>query len=307
MNTARNIGIPSHWANERASPGTVSQIKVVLSKTFLASINYSFIRSGYYALCVSSIAYAKETLVLRAFIHIVRKRTIMCFSANASFAGAVVISAIGVATVREVHKPSQMVFASIPLFFGLQQFTEGLLWLTLRNPQLAHIETFCTYMFLVMAEVLWPMMIPLSVLFMEKSKKRKKILWVLLAMGISASLYYTFCLLFFNVTPQIMGYHIQYKNDFPNSWTMIAFITYFIASVTPLFVSSTKRTHLLGILMSLSFLVTAVFYWQYLASVWCFFAALMSGVIFWILRDAKKKFNFDKLHALENEVKAIVG
>ena len=231
----------------------------------------------------------------------------MCFSANASFAGAVVISAIGVATVREVHKPSQLVFASIPLFFGLQQFTEGLVWLTLRNPYLAHIETFCTYMFLVMAEVLWPMMIPLSVLFMEKGKKRKKILWVLLVMGLSVSLYYAFCLLFFNVTPQIKGYHIQYKTDFPNSWTILAFITYFIASVTPLFVSSIKRTHLLGILMSLSFLVTAVFYLQYLASVWCFFAALMSGVIFWILRDAKKKFNFDKIHALENEVKAIIG
>jgi hypothetical protein len=230
----------------------------------------------------------------------------MCFSANASFAGAAVISVIGVATVREVHKPSQLVFASIPLFFGLQQFTEGCLWLTLPNPHFATIQIFCTHLFLIMAEVLWPMMIPLSVLFMEKSKKRKKILWVLLVMGVSVFLYYTFCLLFFHVTPHIMGYHIQYKTDFPNSWTMLAFITYFIGSVAPLLVSSIKRTHLLGILMSLSFLVTALFYLQYLASVWCFFAALMSGVIFWILRDAKKKFNFDKIHALENEVKAII-
>ena len=126
-------------------------------------------------------------------------------------------------------------------------------------------------------------------------------------MGISVSVYYAYCLLFFNVTPKIMGYHIQYKNNFPNSMTMLAFITYFIASVTPLFVSSVKRTRLLGILMFLSFLITAVFYLQSLASVWCFFAALMSGVIFWILRDAKKKFNLDKLHAVENEVKKKIG
>jgi len=230
----------------------------------------------------------------------------MCFSAEASFAGGVVISAIGIATVREVHKPSQLVFASIPLFFGLQQFTEGFLWLTLRSSQFGNVQTFCTYMFLIMAEVLWPTMIPLSVLFMEKSKKRKKILWVLLVMGLSVSLYYAFCLSFFNVIPQIKGYHIQYKSDFPNSWTMLAFMTYFIASVIPLFVSSIKRTHLLGLLMFLSLLITAVFYLQYLASVWCFFAALMSGVIFWILRDAKKKFNFDKIHALENQVKSII-
>jgi Na+/melibiose symporter-like transporter len=150
-----------------------------------------------------------------------------------------------------------------------------------------------------MAEVLWPMMIPLSVLFMEENKKRIRILWILLFMGISVSLYYAFCLLFFNVTPQIMGYHIQYRSDFPKSLTALAFIVYFIASITPLFVSSIQRTHLLGILMFLSCVVTAVFFWQYLASVWCFFAAFISGVIFWILRDSKRKFNFDKINLLK--------
>jgi hypothetical protein len=223
----------------------------------------------------------------------------MCFSAEASFAGGVIISTIGVATVKEVHKPSQLVFASIPLFFGLQQFAEGCLWLTLRNPEYGNVQIFSKYIFLIMAEVLWPMMIPLSVFFMEENKKRKRILRILLFMGISVSLYYAFCLLFFNVTPQIMGYHIQYRSDFPKSLTALAFIVYFIASITPLFVSSIQRTHLLGILMFLSCVVTAVFFWQYLASVWCFFAALISGVIFWILRDAKRKFNFDKINLLK--------
>ena len=51
----------------------------------------------------------------------------MCFSSEASFVGGVVISAIGVATIREIHKPSQLVFASIPLFFGIQQIVEGCL------------------------------------------------------------------------------------------------------------------------------------------------------------------------------------
>jgi hypothetical protein len=223
----------------------------------------------------------------------------MCFSAEASFAGGIIISTIGVATVKEVHKPSQLVFASIPLFFGAQQITEGCLWLALPNPEYGNVQVFAKYIFLIMAEVLWPMMIPLSVLYMEKNKKRKKILWILLFMGISVSLYYAYCLLFFNVIPQITGYHIQYRSDFPKSSTTLAFIVYFIASITPLFISSIQRTHLLGILMFLSCVVTALFFWQYLASVWCFFAALISGVIFWILRDAKRKFNFDNINLLK--------
>lgn len=219
----------------------------------------------------------------------------MCFSPEASFTGGVLISCIGVITVREVHKPSQLVFASIPLFFGIQQFAEGFLWLTIPRPEYQDVQKITTYIFLIMAQVLWPMMIPLSVLFMEEVKKKRKYLWVLLAMGLSVSLYYAYCLTFLNVTPQISGYHIHYQNDFPKWMANPVFAVYLIASITPLFISSIKRTRLLGVLMFLSCLISALFFRQYLTSVWCFFAAFISGVIFWILRDAKRKSIFDKL------------
>jgi hypothetical protein len=223
----------------------------------------------------------------------------MCFSAEASFAGGVLISAIGVAVITKVHKPSQLLFASIPLFFGLQQFTEGVLWLTIPNPEYIVLQKFATHMFLVMADALWPFMIPLSVLLMEKNAKRKKIIWYLFVAGLSVSIYYTFCLIFLNVTPQINGYHIQYNSDFPDIIAIPAFIVYLIATITPLFVSSIQRTHLLGILMFFSCLVTAIFFTQFLTSVWCFFAALISAVIYWILRDSRRKFRFDKLNLLK--------
>jgi len=227
----------------------------------------------------------------------------MCFSTEASFAGGIIISAIGIATIRKVHKPSQLVFASIPLFFGMQQIAEGFLWFTLPYPDYVPIQKVFTYIFLIMADVLWPMMIPLSVLFMEENKKKKRYLWILLAIGVLLSLYYAFCLLFFSVNPQIMDYHIRYNSDFPKSLAMGAFIIYLTVTLTPLFVSSIKRTHLLGVLMFLSCLVTAIFFTQYLTSVWCFFAALISGVIFWILRDSKIKFRFDNLNLLKSQLK----
>jgi hypothetical protein len=231
----------------------------------------------------------------------------MCFSPEASFAGGVIISAIGVATVRKVHKPSQLLFACIPLFFGIQQITEGILWLSLSHLDYVVFQKLSTYAFLVMALVIWPMMIPLSVFFMEENKKRKRILWILLIIGATLSLYYIVCLLLFNVNPQIMGYHIQYNSGFPKSIALAVFATYLIATITPLFVSSIKRTHLLGILMFLSCLVTAIFFTQFLTSVWCFFAALISGVIYWILRDSKIKFNLDKLNLLKEKlISAIV-
>ena len=141
----------------------------------------------------------------------------MCFSPEASFAGGIIISAIGVATVKRIHKPSQLIFASIPLFFGIQQITEGFLWLTLPDPGLINIQKISTYLYLIMADVIWPSMIPVSVLLMEENTRKKRVLRIIAAIGMILSLYYAFCLLSFDVDPQISGYHIFYKTGFPKS------------------------------------------------------------------------------------------
>ena len=223
----------------------------------------------------------------------------MCFSAGASFAGGIIITGIGLVTLKEVHKPSQLVFACIPLFFGAQQIVEGCLWLTLPDINFVNFQKIATYCYLIMAQVLWPTLIPVSVLLMENDRKRKLVLRILLGVGIYLSLYYAFCLVSFHVKPEIMGYHILYKTDFPYSFAMAAFIVYLIVTITPLFISGIKRTHLLGLLMFLSCLITGLFFTQYLISVWCFFAALISIVIFWILRDSKKVFNNKKIELLK--------
>ena len=224
----------------------------------------------------------------------------MCFSPEASFTGGVLIFSIGIATVKNVHKPNQLVFAIIPLFFGIQQITEGFLWLSLQNPGFPNIQKVTSTFFLIMAEVLWPMVIPLSVLLMEENKTKKRILKGLLALGILLSAYYAYCLTNFTVNPQIVRYHIQYNNDFPVAFRNLAFAIYLIATIAPLFVSSIKRMRYLGILMFLSCLISALFFMQYLTSVWCFFAAFISIVIFWILRDSKKAFNFEVINLLKN-------
>jgi hypothetical protein len=226
----------------------------------------------------------------------------MCFSAEASFAGGVIITAIGIGVVTKVHKPSQLLFACIPIFFGIQQFTEGVLWVTIPNPEYVNIEKAATYIFLFMADVLWPLLIPVSILLMEEDNRKKKILWYLFFAGLLVSLYYTYCLVFLNVTPRIMGYHIRYNSDFSKLIAIPAFILYLVATIPPLFISSIKRMHIFGTLMLLSCIVTAIFFTQYLTSVWCFFAALISGVIFWILRDSKRNLAIEKLNLLKNKL-----
>ncbi|MFC1846537.1 DUF6629 family protein [Chloroflexota bacterium] len=211
----------------------------------------------------------------------------MCFSAGASFAAGAVLSAVGVATHRKARKPSQRLFAIIPLLFGLQQFTEGALWVTLKSGGYDWIQNAATYIFLITALVVWPVVVPLSMWFMEKAEKRKKILSGLIAIGVMVSLFYALCLIFYDVTPRINSFHIQYVHNFPLSLSIIVSLFYPAATVAPLFVSSIRRMWLFGVLVSASWLVTAIFYAGYLTSVWCFFAALISIVIYWILSKSE--------------------
>lgn len=76
--------------------------------------------------------------------------------------------------MRKVHKPSQIVFACIPLFFAFQQVTEGILWLVIGDTKYAWLQTTATFVFLIMAQVIWPLLVPLSVLLMEKRGCEKK-------------------------------------------------------------------------------------------------------------------------------------
>ncbi|MFC1875630.1 DUF6629 family protein [Chloroflexota bacterium] len=211
----------------------------------------------------------------------------MCFSAGASFTAGVVLSAVGVATQRKARKPTWRLFAGIPLLFGFQQFAEGVLWVTLRSGGHDWLQNAATYVFLIPALVIWPVMIPLSAWFIEEVKKRKKILASLIVLGGIVSLFYAFCLTSYNVTPQIKSFHIQYVHEFPQTLVDIVYLFYIASTVVPLFISSVRWMWLLGIMIAVSYLVTVIFFAQYLTSIWCFFAALSSVVVYWILSKSQ--------------------
>jgi hypothetical protein len=223
----------------------------------------------------------------------------MCFSAGASFAGAAVISAIGVATVREVHKPSHKLFATIPLFFAFQQVAEGVVWLSLKPGGDHSLQMAGAYIFLLMALVIWPMMIPMAVLRMEENVKKRKVMKWILGAGMILSLYYAVCLVNLDVYPRVNQFHIQYINDFPKMLRHIAFGIYGMVTITPLFISSVRRVFAFGILIIISFVITGILYKEYLTSVWCFFAALISTVVYFIIRESQVETGISKLSLMK--------
>lgn len=215
----------------------------------------------------------------------------MCFSASASFSSSLLLAFVGTETLRKVHKPSQIIFAGIPLYFALQQLTEGVVWMTLAHPGHAESQKVAACCFKIMAEVIWPILIPLSVFLMEENKIRKRILFALLTLGVAVTFYYLYFIVFYDIHTEIIGRHISYQSSVQGSFDKISMLFYLFATLTPFFVSSIKKMPVVGAIMAASFAVASYFYAQCLTSVWCFFAAVTSFAIFYLIRDAHKKYS----------------
>jgi hypothetical protein len=213
----------------------------------------------------------------------------MCFSAGASFGAGIVLATVGIASLKKVQTPSQKPFASIPILFAIQQFSEGFLWLSLSNPAHASWQQIPVYVFLAFAQIVWPTWVPFSILMVEKDAKRKRILMLMLGIGMMVSSYLAYCMVVYHLEAQIAAYHIQYTLHFPMAVAWFSGMVYFIPTVLPPFVSGIKRMRILGLTILTSYLITTVFFHEYIISIWCFFAAVLSVMILSIMSVLNKK------------------
>ena len=225
----------------------------------------------------------------------------MCFSTGASFGAGIVLSVIGVLSIKKTEKPSQIVFASIPLIFAVQQITEGFVWLSLSNPAYTSLQPVATYNFLFFAQVVWPAWVPFAILKLEPKETRRSMEIILLAIGIIVSLYLAYCLLSFPVEAKIIGYHISYKQYYPDSISNYCGFLYIVATIVPPFFSRIKRMWLLGTTILVSYIITNIFYTDYIVSVWCFFASIISIAVYAILYELN---NHNKKRALYANINA---
>ena len=201
----------------------------------------------------------------------------MCFSATASFSAGAVLLGIGTLTVQSAHRRREMPLAAIPLLFAIQQLSEGVIWLTFRYdaPQL---NVAMTYFYSFFSHVLWPIYVPVAVLLIEPLRWRRTVLLGFVAAGLAAGLFLLQILLTFPVVSRPTGQHMEYVS--PHFFAATVMTLYLLAAtVSPMF-SSYRLVKVFGVLALLSFAAAYGFYATWFISVWCFFAALLSAVIY---------------------------
>ena len=205
----------------------------------------------------------------------------MCFSASASFIAGGSLSVVGVAALRSTQSRSERLFAMIPLLFGVQQLSEGVIWLTLAHdaPLLKQVMT---YVYLGFSHVLWPIYMPLAVAAIEVVPWRKRSIFGFEAAGVAVGGFLLYAIASRPTEAEVVGRHIVYAS--PHFYLIPVMVLYVAATCVSCFFSSHGFVRLFGGLALLSFVAAYLVYSTALVSIWCFFAAILSLLIYVHLR-----------------------
>ena len=209
----------------------------------------------------------------------------MCFSATASFSAGTVLLGLGTLTLKSARCPRELAFAAIPLLFAIQQLSEGVIWLTFRY-EAPLLNTVMTHVYSFFSHVLWPVYVPVAVLLIEPPGWRRRALLAFVAAGVMVGVYLLYFLVALPVVSLPVGQHIEYVS--PHFFAAAAMTLYLMSTTLSQFLSSHRTVKVFGVLALLSFAAAYYFYATWFISVWCFFAALMSAVIYlhFVLRRA---------------------
>lgn len=217
----------------------------------------------------------------------------MCVSATVSFTMGAVLLPLGVYSFQRAQQkaPSYTALSVFPLAFGIQQILEGIVWLTVDTPQ-TKLLYLAGYSYLFFSHLFWPAWAPYAVYRLEKRKNLKPVLLAFAVAGvIFGSLLYFPIPLNHWVEIEIEKGSIRYDTTLLyHRWLPTEVVDFFYVAIVlpPFFIVKDRLIRIFGGLLILSLLIAFILYQYAFASVWCFFVALLSLFIVFVIYQRSK-------------------
>jgi hypothetical protein len=208
----------------------------------------------------------------------------MCFSARADFTAAAVLAPVAVLTLRSVRRRSELVIASLPALFALHQFVEAFVWLGLQGDVSQGVLDAATWAYLVFAQPVLPLLIPVGMLLAERDAARRRRLWLFVVLGAAVAVRMAVNLATVPLTASLSDHVVLYQAD--TGFGIPTAVAYVVATCAPALLSSQRRLRLFGAANLVGLAGAAVIREEAVTSVWCVYAAFASVLLLIHLRSA---------------------
>ncbi len=210
----------------------------------------------------------------------------MCFSPEGDLVGGIVVTAIGVDAVRHLrHRHDHLALAALPLLLGFHQIDEAFVWWGLQGVVPHGLGRVAMWIYLVIAFVVLPILVPLVIMLLEPTGRRKWRIAPFLAIGAGVSTVLLETLLRNGPSVTLGKYHLAYSIGLQHGFVVIGL--YIVATCGSLLASGFRHIVAFGIANVVAVVILARLSADGFASLWCFYAAVACGAIMLHMRYAK--------------------
>ena len=200
----------------------------------------------------------------------------MCFSAEADLVGGIVIGAIGVDVLRHLHGRMRYApLASMPLLFAAHQFDEAFVWWGLQGDVSAGVGRFATWIYLIFAFVILPILVPAAILVLEPPGRRRRMIVPFVGLGAIVSAVLLAAMIRGPVDAELGSHYIAYSTDLRADFLVVAL--YVVATCGSLIFSGIRPIAVFGVLNLIVVAALAQVTLDGFASLWCAWAAISSA------------------------------
>ncbi|MET3962717.1 hypothetical protein ABIE44_002651 [Marmoricola sp. OAE513] len=200
----------------------------------------------------------------------------MCFAPEADLVAGVVVTAIGVDTLRRTSRRELLPLAALPLVFGVHQLIETLVWWNLRGEVSDCVGRPAAWIYALIALCIVPVLVPVAFVRADAISSRP-LARLLVAAGVVSATILFLTLLFGTMHAGIKGHHIDYHVGTP--WLPFTLGLYVVATCAPGLLANSPPLRVFG---AANLVVVVLLMWlaqSALVSLWCVWAAISSVLI----------------------------
>jgi len=202
----------------------------------------------------------------------------VCFSPAGDLVGGTVVVAIGVDACRHLKGRSEnLAIATLPLLLGLHQIDETFVWWGLQGHVSREVGQVATWIYLVFALVALPVLVPALLTVFEPSPRRRWRYAPFIALGTFVSGVILEAVLVGHPAARLGAYHLVYSIGLRHGTFFIGL--YIVATCGPLLASGHRVLMWFGVANLAAVILLAELCASGFTSLWCFYAALLSGAI----------------------------